>query len=91
MWKCDVCGKTGESPTSMSQLRLMPKGWRWRTGSDRRRNEIEVYVCSETCAKKYDRVEVEEVGFTWCQPSRPELVVGAHGVRPLKVRPLKVK
>jgi hypothetical protein len=86
MWKCDVCSKTGESPTSLSVVRLMPKGWRQREGRDLRNNGIEVHVCSEKCAKRYDLTEAEQVGFMWCKPDDETLAGAKKPIRPLKVK-----
>lgn len=69
MWKCDVCGDTAEALTSLSDFTLMPRGWRWRTGRVPSKtssyHELRLHVCSDDCAKKYDRVEAEEIGFQW--------------------------
>jgi len=69
MWKCDVCGEIGESPTSLAHMRLMPKGWRQREGSDKDNNGIQIHTCSAECAKKYDLAEVEQIGFVWQEPT----------------------
>jgi hypothetical protein len=88
MWKCDVCGKTGESPTSLGHLRLMPKDWRWREGRDLHNNGIQVHVCSTACAKRYDRAEAEQVGFAWMEPTTGETLKEAkrRAILPLKVK-----
>ena len=87
MWKCDVCSATGESPTSASQFRLMPKGWRARDGRVPKGHEAEVHVCSEKCAKRYDAAEAEQVGFAWRKPDDETLdMESKHPVRPLTVK-----
>jgi hypothetical protein len=87
MWKCDVCEKTGESPTSASQFRLLPRGWRMREGRVPGRHEVEVHVCSDKCAKRYDAVEADEVGFAWRRPDAETLDAETkHSVRPLTVK-----
>ncbi len=97
MWKCDVCPKVGEALTSLNAHQMMPTGWRQRIGrvpSGTQFQEVRVHCCSEACAKRYDRVEAEKVGFEWIVASgnlggsrdAPEYVAGADE-RPLKVRP----
>lgn len=68
-YSCDACGKSEEAPTMGDGLdRMRPLGWLFRAGRvPRGKNvhEVQVLVCSEKCAKAYDRVECEEVGFAW--------------------------
>jgi len=69
LWKCDVCSKVADSPTSLAQWRIMPKHWRRRAGFVKKgseRYEVDVHVCSESCAKAYDRLEIESgEAFSW--------------------------
>lgn len=81
MWKCDVCTKTGESPTSLEHLRLMPKGWRFRGDFG-----IEIHCCSAACAKKYDLAEAEQIGFSWHLPDDETVTSAGRPIRPLKVK-----
>lgn len=73
VYRCDVCAKTKDAATAADQSwTCPPKGWLVRTGlvpSGRGKIGVHVTVCSAKCAKAYDRVEVEEVGFSWWPPS----------------------
>lgn len=87
-WKCDVCGKLGESSTSQSNMRLLPDGWLFRTGlvsfkgsAPYESAEVELHVCSDECGRTYDRIEGERGSLRW----RKAVVSG--DIEPLK--PLK--
>jgi hypothetical protein len=93
MWKCDVCQKTGESPTSLQQFTVMPSGWRWRDGlvpAGKDKNGVRIHTCSKECAQRYDQAEVERVGLSWVlAPVSGQAGLSFKGGK--TERPLKVK
>lgn len=89
-WKCDVCGRLGESFTSQLHVQRLPRGWLTRValvdlpGEEDMRAEVEVHVCSDECAKQYDKIELERssVKVRW---TRRDVVTGdVEPIHPLK-------